>query len=117
MKNGSSFRKIAVIAVLTVLSVQHVYSKNTQFSVEDKEQFESYWYRTGIYPYSLMTSVFSPVDTEGVQFPEKITMSTQEWCGHVFTQMNLKWNGYRTRSFSYFEGEHDQVQPFRSKPS
>src|SRR5690242_4656374 len=41
---------------------------------------------TGIYPYSILTSIFAPVDGYfGERFgPAKITMSAQEWCGHVF---------------------------------
>ena len=34
-------------------------------------------------------------------------MSSQEWCGHVFTQMNLKDNGFDVKSYSYFEQEGD----------
>lgn len=61
---------------------------------------------TGIYPYSMMTSVFTPV-SEG-PMPLKITGSSQEWCGHTFTQLNRSASGYRARLFSYFESEGDQ---------
>lgn len=63
---------------------------------------------TGIYPYSMMLSVFTPVSRN--QFPNtlKVTMSSQEWCGHVFTQMNLRGKRYEIESFSYFEKEGDQ---------
>ena len=50
---------------------------------------------TGIYPYSIMTSVFAPVDPEKYPLPLKISSSTQEWCGHVYTQMNLKDGNYQ----------------------
>lgn len=58
---------------------------------------------TGIYPYSMMLSSFTPVSRN--QFPSslKVTMSSQEWCGHVFTQMNLQKNKYAIDSYSYFE--------------
>jgi hypothetical protein len=62
---------------------------------------------TGIYPYSMMQSVFTPVIREENPNTLKTTMSTQEWCGHVFTQMNLKDNGFDVKSFSYFEQEGD----------
>ncbi len=63
---------------------------------------------TGIYPYSIMTSIFAPVDVQKYPLPLKISSSTQEWCGHVYTQMNLNENEYRVRMHSYFEGEGDR---------
>ncbi len=62
---------------------------------------------TGIYPYSMMQSVFTPVNREEYPHTLKSTMSSQEWCGHVFTQMNLKGNQFDVKSFSYFETEGD----------
>lgn len=61
---------------------------------------------TGLYPYSMMLSVFSPLD--GSQSPLKVTTTSQEWCGHTFTQLNKKGSEYRTNSYSYFEKEGDQ---------
>ena len=63
---------------------------------------------TGIYPYSILTSVFSPVDTQTYPLPLKISSSTQEWCGHAYTQLNLNDDRYRVRMHSYFEKEGDQ---------
>jgi hypothetical protein len=63
---------------------------------------------TGIYPYSIITSIFTPVDFQQYPLPFKITSSTQEWCGHVYTQMNLADNEYRVRMHSYFEKEGDR---------
>lgn len=62
---------------------------------------------TGIYPYSMMLSVFTPVSRN--QFPNslKVTMTSQEWCGHVFSQLNLRSNKYSAESYSYFEQEGD----------
>ncbi len=64
-------------------------------------------FMTGIYPYSMMLSAFTPISHN--QFPNslKVTMSSQEWCGHVFSQMNLKANKYSVESYSYFEQEGD----------
>lgn len=61
---------------------------------------------TGIYPYSMMLSVFSPLIRRS---PLKITMSAQEWCGHVYAQMNLRenQNEYKVESRSYFEMDGD----------
>ncbi len=62
---------------------------------------------TGIYPYSMMLSVFTPINR--IQFPNtlKVTMTSQEWCGQVFTQMNWKKKKYEIQSNSYFEAEGD----------
>ncbi len=64
---------------------------------------------TGLYPYSVMTSVFSPVDDwGGLRFqPAKLTLTAQEWCGHVFRGVWPRADGFRTTLFSYFaeEGE------------
>ncbi len=66
-------------------------------------------FETGLYPYSMMTSVFSPVDLAADSHALKITTSSQEWCGHTFTQLNRTADGYRVQEFSYFESEGDQT--------
>jgi hypothetical protein len=63
---------------------------------------------TGIYPYSLMLSVFTPIERESFPHTLKTTMTSQEWCGQVFTQLNLDNKKYRIQSNSYFEKEGDQ---------
>ncbi len=65
-------------------------------------------FNTGIYDYSLMTSVFTPVQLE--QFPNtlKANTSSQEWCGQTFTQFNLDKKEYRVSGYSYFESEGDK---------
>lgn len=63
---------------------------------------------TGIYPYSMMASVFTPVERQLLPLTLKVTATSQEWCGHTFTQVNRTDDGYRARLFSYFEGEGDQ---------
>lgn len=61
---------------------------------------------TGIYPYSVMSSVFTPVNhTEPTL---KITTSSQEWCGHSFSQLNYRRNQYQFQLYSYFQDESDQ---------
>ncbi|WP_297763241.1 septum formation inhibitor Maf [uncultured Muriicola sp.] len=60
---------------------------------------------TGIYPYSIMSSTFFPVYDN--QHALKISSSIQEWCGHVYTQLNNK-NSFEVKSHSYFEKEGDQ---------
>src|SRR5688500_4836776 len=63
---------------------------------------------TGVYPYSLMLSVFTPTNRDRNSASVKATMSSQEWCGHVYTQMNLRGNRYAVKSHSYFEQEADE---------
>ena len=62
---------------------------------------------TGIYPYSLMTSIFSPVDFQK-QRTLKVSSSTQEWCGQTYSQLNFRNNGYHALLHSYFQEEADQ---------
>jgi hypothetical protein len=64
-------------------------------------------FTTGIYPYAMMASVFSPVDRARYPHPLKITMSAQEWCGQAFVQMNLRDTVYTVQQYSYFEREGD----------
>jgi hypothetical protein len=66
-------------------------------------------FKTGIYDYSLMQSVFRPMDGSPTL---KTTTSVQDWCGHVFTQCNYDAakRQYRTRDLSYFESEGDADQ-------
>lgn len=62
-------------------------------------------FNTGIYPYSIMTSTFSPIATK--EHPLKITNSVQEWCGQVYMQLNNREN-FEIESHSYFQDEADQ---------
>jgi len=63
---------------------------------------------TGIYPYSMMLSAFTPIDINQVPHTLKVTMSAQEWCGQVFSQVNLKHKNYVITGHSYFEKEGDE---------
>jgi len=69
---------------------------------------------TGIYDYSIMTSLFSPLTVwslgsryfEAVT-PIKVSFSSQEWCGNYYEQLNARVDGYERKAHSYFEGEGD----------
>jgi len=61
---------------------------------------------TGVYPYSIMSSIFYPVADN--QHALKVTASVQEWCGHVYTQLNTR-EAFEIVSHSYFESEGDQT--------
>ncbi|TGN02467.1 hypothetical protein [Leptospira yasudae] len=62
---------------------------------------------TGIYAYSMTLSVFTPLEAEKYPHSLKESMSSQEWCGNVFTQLNLDKDQFRIESYSYFETEGD----------
>lgn len=61
---------------------------------------------TGLYPYSMMTSTFTPVSSASTV---KVTTTSQEWCGHTYAQLNLKKNEYKGVLHSYFQQEGDQT--------
>lgn len=60
---------------------------------------------TGIYPYSIMSSTFYPVYDN--KHAIKTSLSMQEWCGHVYAQLNNR-EQFEITSHSYFENEADQ---------
>jgi hypothetical protein len=62
---------------------------------------------TGIYRYSMMDSVFTPLDINEYPNTLKLSSSSQEWCGNTFIQVNLRDGGFKVESFSYFESEGD----------
>jgi len=62
-------------------------------------------FNTGVYPYSIMQSTFYPVKDN--QHALKISCSVQEWCGHVYSQLNNR-EQFEITSHSYFESEGDQ---------
>jgi hypothetical protein len=63
-------------------------------------------FNTGIYPYSIMTSVFSTVQEEAHAL--KISNSVQEWCGQTYLQLNNN-DAFEIQGHSYFESEADQA--------
>ncbi len=68
-------------------------------------------FTTGIYDYSVMTSVFSSVEPRtGVEPFElwKVSLSSQEWCGHVFEEVRAAPDSLRGDLNSYFEREGRQ---------
>lgn len=60
-------------------------------------------FTTGVYPYSIMTSTFVPVNYPDASL--KISSSTQEWCGHEYLEVKNKSDYFEMRNFSYFEGK------------
>jgi hypothetical protein len=79
-------------------------------------------FQTGIYTYSIMSSVFTSVtpcvvnnSTYNVGAPLKITFTGQEWCGMTFHQLNRQADkSMKSRSNSYFESESDREEMLKS---
>lgn len=68
-------------------------------------------FTTGLYDYSIMTSIFTPTKVSDFPFTEKVSMSSQDWCGQSYQQINkLDEGGYRMHLHSYFEQEADEVK-------
>lgn len=88
-------------------------------------------FQTGIYDYSVMTSVFSRVDFAANERPfplRKLSLSSQEWCGHVYHQVVPpvappavpqpgSASGWLSTSHSYFDGEADEQRLLPLPPS
>ena len=80
-------------------------------------------FNTGIYDYSVMTSVFSSVDhTKSIPLlgTMKVSFTAQEWCGNVFEILKRNDNRYGGKLYSYFEidGEptHNVIFNERTEP-
>lgn len=64
-------------------------------------------FRTGVYDYSLMTSVFARV---GRTFtPAKVSFTGQDWCGQVYHHVTPRAGRVAGLFHSYFDGEADGV--------
>lgn len=75
-------------------------------------------FQTGIYPYSVMTSVFAPVDgPAGERFtPAKITMGAQEWCGHVYQKVMPAPAAFANELRSYFHADGELDATVKTPP-
>jgi hypothetical protein len=62
---------------------------------------------TGVYPYSTMSSVFTPVNLDDNPRSVRVNFSAQEWCGHVWSMLDLKDDHYKGNVHSYFPDEGD----------
>lgn len=63
---------------------------------------------TGLNKYSLMSSIFTPLDYDEHSRSLKLTTSCQDWNGQSFTQLNWKGNRYEVKQMSYEESEDDK---------
>lgn len=75
-------------------------------------------FQTGVYPYSVLTSVFSPVADWGRErfSPAKIVTSAQEWCGSYRHQVWPGEESFRSMLLSYFAGEGERVRTVDAPP-
>ncbi|MEM9835061.1 MAG: hypothetical protein AAF828_01085 [Bacteroidota bacterium] len=65
-------------------------------------------FTTGIYDYSVMTSVFTPTQVDKFPHTLKVTNSSQDWCGQTFAQLNYQGgDNWQAQLRSYFESEGD----------
>ena len=62
-------------------------------------------FNTGVYPYSMMTSIFTPVDLKKHTNTLKVSSSSQEWCGHTYMELEAEKNHFSFELKSYFESE------------
>lgn len=72
-------------------------------------------YQTGVYDYNDMLSAFvslAPVNGRNAATATKISFSSQEWCGHVYSQLLFGQEHARFTQHSYFDGEADQQREF-----
>lgn len=67
-------------------------------------------FQTGIYDYSVMTSVFDRLEASGGLSLRKVSFSSQEWCGHVYHQLLPRGERLESTSHSYFDGEADRTE-------
>jgi hypothetical protein len=80
--------------------------------VEVLKLIRSMQFMTGIYPYFVMGSTFTPVDAwqeERFQ-PVRINLDVQEWCGSVTHRVFPGRDGVRSLRLSYFEDEGETRQ-------
>jgi hypothetical protein len=75
-------------------------------------------FQTGIYPYSVLTSTFAPVDDWGVErfSPVKVTLTAQEWCGHVFHGIWPGRDRFLSQEISYFASEGEESRSIATPP-
>lgn len=70
---------------------------------------------TGIYDYNMMTSAFvalAEVNGRPAGSPTKVSFSSQEWCGNVYSQLLFDRDRVRQTLHSYFDREADQAGVF-----
>ena len=65
-------------------------------------------FNTGVYDYSIMTSVFSSPNPSKALPTYKVTTSVQDWCGQIFNQWNQREGAWESELRSYFQAAGDK---------
>lgn len=73
-------------------------------------------FNTGVYDYSIMTSVFSSPQTDKIVPTYKVTTSVQDWCGQVFNQWNQREAVWESQLRSYFQADGDKDEQVKLAP-
>jgi hypothetical protein len=75
-------------------------------------------FQTGVYPYSVMTSVFSPVGVLGRErfAPTRIVLTSQEWCGQVYHRIMPRADRFESELRSYFSSEGEISRNVSTRP-
>ncbi len=106
MREGDAVLIFVTEPFLTDKQVKHEFGDSRNATTVLKLNFVRKFY-TGIYPYSVMSSIFTPVAWR--ELPTlKVTTSSQEWCGHTFLQMNRRGDKLKVQLRSYFQREGDR---------
>jgi hypothetical protein len=88
------------------LQVKHEHGESPEaISVLKLNAYRRFY--TGIYPYTLMTSSFTPTRPSGAA-TLKVSSTIQEWCGQVYSQINRGEDGLHAVVHSYFQNDADQ---------
>ncbi|WP_034059273.1 hypothetical protein [Lacinutrix jangbogonensis] len=102
IRNGTAVLIFVTEPFLEKKQVKADYSNPTNINVLKLNRTKNF--TTGIYPYSIMQSTFYPITNN--QHAIKVSCSIQEWCGHVYTQLNNR-EQFEIDSHSYFENQAD----------
>lgn len=103
LRQGNAVLVYVTEPFLNDKQVKADYDKDTNIPVLKLNSSKKF--NTGIYPYSIMQSTFYPVANNA--HAVKVSCSVQEWCGHVYSQLNNR-TQFDVLSHSYFESEADQ---------
>lgn len=109
-KENHEGQLVSVFVTEDFLTDRHVKNEyyKSNFSSWILKNIQLKKFTTGVYDYSLFSAVFTPIDR--IRYPKslKVSASSQEWCGTIFTQFNLQSNeDYKVEHRSYFENEGD----------
>ncbi|MBZ0271734.1 hypothetical protein K8I61_06835 [bacterium] len=114
-RNG---RAVAIFVTETFSKKERVKAETTQIPPDDRLAVMKLNlvkdFQTGIYDYNMMTSAFVALEAQNGR-PRgafvKSSFSSQEWCGHVYAEINARGDELRHRVRSYFFGESHEPKP------